>query len=186
MNKIIRYVVFFVLYVAAASLLMVGCSSQEALLTKENRLIFSGIASINKGQIDKAERDFNEVLSFNSGSVMAYCGLGQVYIQKRGFDKALSYYTKALLIDEVNPQVHIGLGSAYFMKGDAEKAIESYEEAIRLDDKSAQAYFGLAIAYSGNPEYAEQISELVDKLDKLDKKLADKLRQMQNLNPGGI
>jgi len=186
MNRIKSYSMLLAVYFTVVLFSMSGCSSSESPLVREDRLIFSGMGKINKGQTDKAEKDFKEVLSLNSRSIMAYCGLGQVYIQKRDFDKALSHYTKALLIDEANPQVHVGLGSVYFMKGDITKAIESYKEAIRLDDKSAQAYFGLAVTYSGKSEYSEQIIEIVDKLDKLDKKLADKLRQMQNLNSGGI
>lgn len=177
--------VFLAACFIAIVFLMVGCS-QEPHIAKSNRLTFSGIDKISKGQISEAEKCFEKALSIDPDNAMAYCGLGQVYTQRRDLDRAMSYYTQAFLIDRANPQAYIGLGCVYFMKGDTAKAIESYKEAISLDAKSAQAYFGLGVVYSGKMEYSEEIKEIIERLDKLDRKLADNLRQMRGLSPGGI
>ena len=58
MNRIKSYSMLLAVYFTVVLFSMSGCSSSESPLVREDRLIFSGMGKINKGQTDKAEKDF--------------------------------------------------------------------------------------------------------------------------------
>jgi lipoprotein NlpI len=125
-----------------------------------------GTAYGNKGQYDRASRDYDQATRLNPQFAEAFYDLGNSYQSMKDFDRAIANYNEAI---RLNPEYAFAFyyrGNAYANKGDYERAIEDFDQAVRLNPKADYNYLGRALAYlySGAPAKAladvSQASEL--------------------------
>lgn len=66
-----------------------------------------------KGEYDKAIKELDSSLKFDSDNENAHYGLGNCYYRKQMYDKAVDSYVKAIDINPEFANAHYGLGTAY-------------------------------------------------------------------------
>ncbi len=120
----------------------------QELVTREDsaKIWFSvGKDYFNKGQIERAIKNFHRALSYDSTLISVYLHLGQAYLKLNQLDSAEIAYRKVAEIDPTDSRGWQGLGFMYgIVKKDLEKGIEFYKKAIEVDPSNKDAWFGLA------------------------------------------
>lgn len=90
------------------------------------------------GQLDKAEGQYNEILSMRPSYAFALGGLARVQKERKEYDKALANLTKAAAI---MPEFsfHEEMAEIFALQGDRKKAEEKYAEVVTMLDKDAKS-----------------------------------------------
>lgn len=148
---------------------ILGCSQKENVQNSDG---------LSSEQANISENSMKELIRSDPNNVIAYCGLGNIYIQNREFDKAIDIFQEAVKVDDANPEVYVGLGNAYSQKGDVEKSSQFLNKALALDGNNANAYFMLGLLYFNRPEFSAEMPGILEKLDSLDKGLSRRLRDI--------
>jgi tetratricopeptide (TPR) repeat protein len=112
---------------------------------------FRGHAYLNRRELEKAIRDFNETVRLNPKVASVYGGRAYIYQITGKTDAALKEYGTAIGVDRNYLPAYDNRGSLYQAKGDAKRAIADYDVAIRIDptDPAAYATRGVACYYKG-------------------------------------
>jgi tetratricopeptide (TPR) repeat protein/S1-C subfamily serine protease len=106
-----------------------------------------GLVYYDKGDKEKAFKDYNEAIKLDPKYAKAYVGRGNVYRNKGDKDKAFKDYNEAIKLDPKYANAYVSRGNVYYDKGDKEKAFKDYNEAINLDPKYAKAYVSRGNVY---------------------------------------
>ncbi|MBS3819966.1 tetratricopeptide repeat protein [bacterium] len=123
-----------------------------------------GTCYLKKGDIDKAEEEFNYVLDKilesqgdykeeKATSFRAFIGLGKIYIKKGDFNQAQEYFAQAL---EISPEDEISaynVGEVYFSNQKIDQAIKYFKMAIQIKKDWPKPYRKLGYAYLNKGEY---------------------------------
>jgi tetratricopeptide (TPR) repeat protein len=108
--------------------------------------IESALTYHSAGNLQQAERLYQEILMAHPDNAAALHLLGVIHYQTGNYTLAVELITKSLHINKRNPEAYNHLGSALAQKGDLDGAILSYQEAIALNPEFAEAYFNLGNA----------------------------------------
>jgi serine/threonine-protein kinase len=124
------------------------------------------ILLLNKGQFDKAIKEFIAGVALDPLSQYSQSGLGWNLYQARRYDDALVQSKKSLELDPENPFALAVLGLCYLQKSQFPEAIVTLQKAAVLSGNSTEYMCYLAYAYvlSGNHEKAIEILREIDKL----------------------
>jgi len=76
--------------------------SKGRLPTNSEVFGLSGTIAFEKGEIDRAEKEFLEALKYNGGNTEALYGLGRLYGQKEKWSDSAAYYERAAFVFERN------------------------------------------------------------------------------------
>ncbi len=114
-----------------------------------------GTLAIEYGDLDKAEKIFNEMIEHNREDYEAINKLGIVYAKKKDFMVAREYFEQALHINENYGPAFVNIGNTYKECEDNVKAKEYYELAIERDVKYDLSYYNLAIIYKASGDYSK-------------------------------
>lgn len=90
-----------------------------------------GLASLQLGKFDDAEKDLREVTKLSPNSASAKINLARIYIAKRELDEALALYVKALKIDRDNFDALSGAVSILTRQEKFTKARAKIDKAIK-------------------------------------------------------
>jgi tetratricopeptide (TPR) repeat protein len=132
-----------------------------------------GVMSWQQQHIYKdAETLWNDNLSRNPNSWVAYYNLGLIYFKKGLYDQAISDYTKALEINPVNAKAYNNRGNVYYKKGLYDLAISDYDKAIEIDPGFAKAYNNRGAAYKDKGLYDRAMFDY-DKAIEIDPRFAE-------------
>lgn len=115
-----------------------------------------------KGNLDEAERLFNEALAIEKHDLYSINKLGVIYAHRRDLETAEMYFRKVLEIDARDKNALSNVGNVFLEKGNYEQAIQYYQEAIKADPDYADAYHNMGVAYrkTGNfKKYVESVKE---------------------------
>ena len=112
-----------------------------------------GIAYDNKGDYDRAIRDFDEVLRLEPKYDYAVDHRDIINYNKNDYDWSLP-----LRVFSHDAQTFYHLGITYGHKSDYDRAIRDFDRAIRLDPLLAEAFYnrGIAYQYKGDFQHANQ------------------------------
>jgi tetratricopeptide (TPR) repeat protein len=133
-----------------------------------------GLAYTNKGELDRAIADYDEVIRLNPKYAEAYNNRGVAYANKGELDRAIADYDEAIRLDPINAVTYHNRGVAYANKGELDRAIADYDEAIRLDldpPREAAIYYARGVAYASKGELDRAIGDYDDAI-RLDPKNA--------------
>ncbi len=131
-----------------------------------------GQAYLAAGQLDQAEKTFQNITARDPYAVEARIGLGDVYRAQGQADKALASYRdvldlvpntdaklsvakKILELDPQDTKTRFRLAQLYLDQGNSKSAIEQYQAILARDPESWQAQRGLGEAYFLLKEYGQ-------------------------------
>ena len=116
---------------------------------KNNAVFYNnrGIAYREKGEMDRALKDFNKALELKPDFAEVYNNLGNVYGDKGDFDEAVVNFNTAIKFKSDFVEAYVNRGVAYGKRDEFNKAINDFTTAINLDPGHAGAYFNRGNAY---------------------------------------
>ena len=106
-----------------------------------------GISYKEKGELDRALKDFNKALELNPDFAEAHNNRGKVYRNMGDLSKAFDDYNTAIQLNPDFAEAHNNRGVAYGIKGRVDEAIEDFNTAIGLNSAFADAYCNRGNAY---------------------------------------
>lgn len=116
-------------------------------------------SAVEKGELEKYEKRYQEWVSENPGIAGYHFGLGYTYTQLQDYDAAIKELNKAL---ELNPNldyVHYTLGWIYiyadYAGSDPDKGLAEWKKEEEIDPKS----FGALQVYSDRADYYLRIGD---------------------------
>ena len=117
-------------------------SDENVAITFNNR----GIAYWNKGEYDRAIRDYDQAIGLKPDFADAFNNRGYTFFLKGEYDRAIREYDQAILLKPDFPLAFNNRGIAYRNKGNYDRAIRDYDQAIRLKPDYATAFNNKAAA----------------------------------------
>ena len=125
-----------------------------------------GVMSWQQQHIYKdAETLWNDNLSRNPNSWVAYYNLGLIYFKKGLYDQAVSDYNKAIEINPADSEAYNNRGIVYFKKGLFDLAISDYNKALEINPVNAKAYNNRGIVYFKKGLYDLAVSDYTKALE---------------------
>ena len=138
------------------ALIQAGQNTTETLSVIYNN---RGTAFDDKGDYDRAIRDFNEAIRLNPNAETAYYGRGYAYKKKGDYDHAIQDFNEAIHLNPNFERAYYDRGNSYIDKEDYDRAIQEFDEAIRLNPKDAYAYNNRGVAYARKNDYGHAIQD---------------------------
>jgi tetratricopeptide (TPR) repeat protein/tRNA A-37 threonylcarbamoyl transferase component Bud32 len=123
-----------------------------------------GLAALELGHMDEAERDFRAALELAPDSADAYNGLARVYQRRQRFDEAEAAYRAALARAPQARQLHDDLGALLVNRGRYEEAVALFERSIALAPDNIYGYSNLGAARVLQGRYTEAAAAFQDAL----------------------
>lgn len=136
---------------------------------------------LDEGKLESALIHFNKALKESPKHPDILSHRGVVYIHLNQKKKCLDDLKLSLLLEPDNPYRYASLAYAKDYFGDIDGAIEDYQKAVELDPEDAVAHnnLGLLLEKKGYQDKAKRNFERADKLAKIEKKMFDKLDEME-------
>ena len=94
-----------------------------------------GITYYQKGDYDRAIRDFTKAIEINPRYAKAYNYRGSAYGEKGDYDQAIRDFTKAIEINPKNSNAYAGRSWVWGKKGDYDKANADWAKAQELSGR---------------------------------------------------
>jgi len=128
----------------------------------------TGKCYMKKGEMDKAEADFQLVLDMTmetykdykgdpDASLRAFTGLGEVAIQRQDYDAAQKYFSQALEISPKDEVAALNVGEILFSNQKTDEAIHYYEMAIQIKPDWSKPYLKLGYVYLNKADYVKAL-----------------------------
>ena len=112
--------------------------------------LLRGTSFLAKEDSKAAEKEFIEVLSYNSLNAQANFNLAQIYELRKDYDKALDRYQKAAVNELYTSSVFIRKATIYFYMKDYKLALNEAEKAKSIDDSAAvEEFYNQLVKISG-------------------------------------
>lgn len=90
------------------------------------------------GQLDQAQRTYEQAIKTNPRSVEAHMKLAGLFITRKDYAASTKQYQRAISLDPKNAKAWMGLGIAYLHSGDKSLTRAAWEEALRLEPARKQ------------------------------------------------
>ena len=116
-----------------------------------------GVAYREKGEYDRAIKDYDKAIEHKPDYAAAYCNRGVTYRKKREYDRAIKDYDKAIEHKPDYAAAYCNRGVTYRKKREYDRAIKDYDKAIDLESDYAAAYNNCGFAYHEKREYDRAI-----------------------------
>ncbi|MDD2918846.1 tetratricopeptide repeat protein [Rhodoferax sp.] len=135
--------------------LLFGCSAVLSAFTLWSAqaamrldLIKQGDAQWAAGQLDAAQRTFEQAVQAEPRSVKAHMKLAGLQLSRQEFAACIATYQRSIGLDANNDKAWLGLGFAYLHTGQNGLSLAAFNEAIRIEpghqDKLASILVKLA------------------------------------------
>ena len=111
-------------------------------------------------QLDKAEIEFEKLLSLDSGNQNTFISLGKIYRVQGEKEKTIDVLEKYLSANPEKVNAYMELANAYKQFSMFEKAIEMYQQASILGSKNFEAEIAIANTIAITGKYKEAIKQL--------------------------
>lgn len=120
---------------------------------KAYEALYRGLSAMDKGDFDKAIKDFTTAIEIKPDFAEAYNNRGIAYFEKRDFDTAIQNYDNAIKIKPRLAEAYNNRGNAYGKKRDFDTAVQNYDNAIEIKPDYAEAYCNRGIAYGEKDDF---------------------------------
>ena len=115
----------------------------------------SGVALAKQGQLEPAQRRFEQAIECRPDLAAAHHNLGVVLAQQKRLDAAIASFQKTLELEPGFVDAHGNLGLAYFEQGRAAEAVAQFGKALKLGPGSPETYNNLGAALLQQGRVAE-------------------------------
>ncbi len=127
-----------------------------------------GTCYLKKGELDKAEAEFQLVLNKTmekfgdykkdpQASLRAFTGLGEIYIRKEDFERAQKYFTQALDISPEDEVAAYNVAEMLFSHQKVDEAIKYLELSIQIKKDWSKPYMKLGYAYLNKGDFDKSL-----------------------------
>ena len=96
-----------------------------------------------KGDLDNAEKSFNEAFELDQSSAVVLTNQAAVMIDKENFEGAIEKCTEAIDLDGTQTEAYFNRGIAYEMMRKTEEACSDWEEAFIMGAVKAEDYHNI-------------------------------------------
>ena len=135
-----------------------------------------------KGNLDKAEELYNEVISEDDNFFLAKYNLAKIYTDKKKYDNAITLLNS---IPEDEKQniflVKKTIGTIYYIRGDLKKAKKIFEDLNKTNPELYEPYFHLGLIYEKKKSF-KRAKENFKKAVELKPDLAEAHHHLDILN----
>lgn len=121
-----------------------------------------GTAYLAKGDIEKAQANFDSALKLDPNSNEALLGLALLSAQNHDFKKTIEYANQVLTNDPKNGNAAIILGEAKRLDGDNQGAVEAFTKGLDVQSRDLRARLGRATAYLALNNVAEATKDIAE------------------------
>ena len=111
-----------------------------------NPLLTEGYAALNSGNLDAAQRLYNQMLRSDPGSIDALLGLAAIATQQGNTDEATRRYLKVLEVEPRNALAQAGL-IGMLGRADPQSSETRVKQLIAREPAAAYLHFALGITY---------------------------------------
>jgi predicted O-linked N-acetylglucosamine transferase (SPINDLY family) len=122
-----------------------------------NNLVQSALEYRQTGNLEQAERLYNNVLELRPRNADAYYGLGNIMQDRGKLDEAITSYKKTIQLKPNFVGAYYNLGSIFKEKGQFDEAIQCYQKCMRLDPTYAGTYNTLGAIFQNKKNFDEAI-----------------------------
>lgn len=159
--------------------ILLSSSNKNSTLYNE-WLCCRGFVSLKSKNLDKAEKDFRDVLETDPSDIKALKGkalrgLASIYLQKKDYDKAFKEIDTAIDYIEKeeikDPKPYKTKGNIFYSKEAYYEALEWYKKSLDIDPKYVDAWINKAAVLIKLEEYSKAIKAIENALylDELEK-----------------
>ena len=106
-----------------------------------------GLSAWKSGDLDRAEKSFDEALKLNPKHVKSLVNWSRVLLDRNQPDAAVEKLTLAGELDPKSGDVQRLLGRAYHAQGKIDDAVAAYRRAIEIDPKDSWAMNNLGLLF---------------------------------------
>jgi tetratricopeptide (TPR) repeat protein len=148
-----------------ATLLLAGVASYTRLARSQTlpaslqSEFDTGVAAVEAGRLDDAEKAFQEVLFKGGKAAFVYNNLGIVYQMKGDQTAAIKQFREAIRLQPDYAAPRILLGASLLAVGKPEEAAVELERAVEMQPDELAARLQLARAYRRTGRYAEAVAQ---------------------------
>ena len=118
-----------------------------------------GIAYKNKGEYDRAIRDYDQAIQLKPDFAYAFNNRGNAYSDKGEYDRAIRDFDQAIQLKPDYAYAFDNRGLAYSYKREYDRAIRDFDQAIQLKPDDAFAFNNRGAAYYYKGEYDRAIRD---------------------------
>jgi len=134
--------------------------AQESLPPQLERQIATGVEALKSGDLDTAERVFDDALHQDVQHPLVFHNLGVIAQQRRDHKLAAARFRQAIRLQPSYGPSHLLLGVSLRALGKNAEATHELELAAKLMPKEPQAYLQLAKAYEASDKWVAVVVEL--------------------------
>ncbi len=130
--------------------------------TRENRARahdYRGVAYQNKGERDRALRDYEESVALDPASASSHRVRGNIYKLNGDLDRAIAAYDEAIRLDPNDARAVLNRGGTYYQKKEYDRAVADCSEAIRLDPAFTLAFYSRGMAYRAKRDLVRAVAD---------------------------
>lgn len=113
---------------------------------------------LRKGEIDKAESGFKEILAKKPDSYYSHYQMGIIHLQRKKYEASVDSFDRSLLLNTDFVAARIGKGISMYHSGNKKLAKEEFETAMQQDSANELAPYNIGIILFNDNLYNEAIA----------------------------
>lgn len=115
------------------AVLITGFVIWAAQATPPNSLLAQGEQQWAAGQLDQAQKSFEQAVQTEPSSVSAHMRLAGLQLSRQLFTASIDTYKSAIGLDANNAHAWVGLGFAYLHTGQDALSLAAFNQAVQVD-----------------------------------------------------
>src|SRR5690348_5207543 len=119
-----------------------------------------GEKALQSGDLNAAEKAFQEVLARQPNDPGANANLGVIYMRRQQWPTALHYLRAAERLAPNLAGIRLNLGLVYYRQSEYPKAIAPFASVVRQEPKLLQPRYLLGLCYFFTGDYARTVTTL--------------------------
>jgi 4-amino-4-deoxy-L-arabinose transferase-like glycosyltransferase/Tfp pilus assembly protein PilF len=106
-----------------------------------------GVTFAERGDLARAEEEYQAALSYDPAISEAYVNLGSIYGDRGDHQRSLEYYQTALKMGADSALVFFNIGIEYYNQDLLDQARENFESSLAMRDDNSQGHYLLGETY---------------------------------------
>ncbi len=151
-------------FVAVLALSAIASSTrgfaQKPLSSSSETDLASGVQALKAGDLETAERVFNDALRHGTKSALVFHNLGVIAQERGNHQQAVTYFREAIRLEPSYGPSRLLLGSSLLASGKNNEALTELKQAVRLMPEQPPAHLELAKAYEAAGNWTEAVRQL--------------------------